>query len=112
MNRENLIALYATKGNRTQKHCLVLYLNANRDWSSIQLSRNGHDSLPLATAPMTQGALDHCHARMRACSLQYSGRGVANESGMVVDLDAFGFSKDVIDQFVAAAKPYWPKSDK
>jgi sirohydrochlorin ferrochelatase len=101
------IALHQTVGKRRTKHRVVIYLAVDRDWGSLQLSRNGHKYGPLATAPMTEGAETYCRRSWRATSLQYTGVAPADAAGMADDLRTLGYDDAVIDTFLTAAAPYW-----
>lgn len=102
------IALYRTSGNREAKHCCVLYLAANKDWGSIQLTRNGSQWPALAVAPMTPEAEAYRSERHRASSLQYNGKEPADAEGLAADLRSFGYDEATVQKFVDAAKPCWP----
>lgn len=102
------IALFATKGSgkRARQHRVVIYIAIDKDWSSIQLQRNGNTGRPLAVAPSTPECAAYRSASKRARSLQYSGVGRANLRGLAEDLETLGFSQAVVSQFSDAAKPY------
>ena len=102
------VALYRTSGKRAAKHCCVLYLAADRDWGSLQFTRNGNRYGPLVSAPMTPEAGAYRDARHRASSLQYTGQAPADADGLAADLRTLGYDEPTVSRFLAAASPCWP----
>lgn len=102
------LALYNTVGNRRKMHCLVIYLAVDRDWGSLQLSRNGHKYWPLVMAPMTVEAEAYCQSSHRATSLQFTGVPPADAEGLKNDLRTLGYDEATVERFSLAAKSYWP----
>lgn len=105
------LALYATTGTRSAKHCLVLYLASDRDWGAIQRERNGNRGGPIATAPMPPEAMKYRAGSWRATSLRYDGQAPSDAAGFADDLRNLGCDVPTVARFVEAAKPCWPNRE-
>ena len=112
MTGTEIIALYCTTGSRAEKHRIVLYIAANKDWSAIQRERNGNKGTPVCTAKMTPEAWEYRNKSKRASSLRYSGVAPADANGLAEDLRTLGYDDNTIVRFVDAARPFWKSAQQ
>lgn len=101
-----VMALYRTSGPRIKDHRVVLYLDADRDWTARHFARNGSVSPALARSPLPPEAVKYIRTKHRAASLRYSGTPPANIEGLAADLELLGADSATVARFVAAATPY------
>jgi hypothetical protein len=99
------IGLYATYGERTQMHKLVLYFMHDKDWTRKQRVANGNTGKPLCVCPMTNVAQEirsFYRSQGRAACMMYGGL-PGDMPRFKMDMKSLGVSDSDVNLFCEKA---------